>query len=80
MEDSINFGTEMMPQISDNEFQKNDLTDNADMNFVPLTLHVREDLVRAFHRCKWLLVSESGQDQVAIMNEMVRDFLIKHGC
>jgi len=45
-----------------------------------LKLHVRADLYRAFHRCSWILVNETGKNQVEIMNEMVRDFLIKHGC
>jgi hypothetical protein len=46
----------------------------------PLTLHVSPDLARAYQRCKWSIVAATGQDQVEVMNEMVRDFLIKHGC
>ncbi|PIP43319.1 MAG: hypothetical protein COZ12_01730 [Deltaproteobacteria bacterium CG_4_10_14_3_um_filter_60_8] len=45
-----------------------------------LALHVSPDLVRAFQRCKWIIIAETGQDQVEVMNEMVRDFLVKHGC
>jgi hypothetical protein len=45
-----------------------------------LTLQVDPDIYRAFHRCVWIIVHETGKDRVEIMNEMVRDFLIKHGC
>ncbi len=45
-----------------------------------LTLHVSPELVRAYQRCKWSIIAETGQDQVEVMNEMVRDFLVKHGC
>ena len=46
----------------------------------PLTLQVDRDLFRAFQRCVWIIVNETGQSRVEIMNEMVRDFLIKHDC
>lgn len=46
----------------------------------PLTLQVDRDLFRAFQRCTWIIVNETGQSRVEIMNEMVRDFLIKHDC
>lgn len=46
----------------------------------PVALQVPEPLCRAFHRCTWLLVHETGRSQLEIMEEMVRDFLIKHGC
>jgi len=45
-----------------------------------LALHVSPELVRAFQRCKWGIIAETGRDQVEIMNEMVSDFLVKHGC
>ena len=45
-----------------------------------IELLVPVDLYRAFHRCTWLLVNETGKSQLEIMREMVRDFLIKHGC
>ncbi len=47
---------------------------------VPLTLHVRPDLYRAFRRCTWIIIHETGRDQIEVMNELVHDFLIKHGC
>jgi len=45
-----------------------------------LQFKVRADLYRAFHRCTWVLINETGRDQIDIMHEVIRDFLIKHGC
>ncbi|MCK5403933.1 MAG: hypothetical protein KAI75_01850 [Desulfobulbaceae bacterium] len=45
-----------------------------------LQLQVREDVYRAFQRCTWIIIHETGRNQLDIMNEMVRDFLVKHGC
>ena len=45
-----------------------------------LTLQVDSDLFRAFQRYVWIIVHETGRPQIEIMNEMVRDFLIKHDC
>ncbi len=45
-----------------------------------LTLQVDSDLFRAFQRCVWIIVHETGRSRIEIMNEMVRDFLIKHDC
>ena len=45
-----------------------------------LTIKVPADLYRAFQRCTWILINETGRDQLEIMDEMVRDFLVKHGC
>ena len=45
-----------------------------------ITVTVPDRLYRAFHRCTWLLVNETGKSQLQVMEEMVRDFLIKHGC
>ena len=46
------------------------------------TIHVkvREDLYRAFQRCSWIIVHNTGRTQLDVMNEMVEDFLVKHGC
>jgi hypothetical protein len=46
----------------------------------PLNLQVSPDLCRAFQRCTWIIINETGRDQLSIMDEMVRDFLVKHGC
>jgi len=45
-----------------------------------ITLTVPETLYRAYQRCTWLLINETGQSQLEIMEELVRDFLVKHGC
>ena len=45
-----------------------------------IKLFVPDDLYRAFHRCVWVLINETGRDQKEIMREVVRDFLVKHGC
>ena len=45
-----------------------------------LKLFVEEDLYRAFQRCVWILINETGRDKHDIMREAVRDFLVKHGC
>ncbi len=45
-----------------------------------LKLFVREDLYRAFQRCIWIQMHESGRDRLEIMEEVVVDFLIKHNC
>jgi hypothetical protein len=52
--------------------ENNDLT--------PLTIKVPDDLYRAYQRCSWILINEADRDQLEIMEEMVRDFLVKHGC
>ena len=45
-----------------------------------IKLFVSDDLYRAFQRCVWILVHETGRDQLDIMHEVVTDFLIKHEC
>lgn len=54
--------------------------DDQEEETVPITLHLREDLHRAFRRCTWIITHETGKNQIEIMNEMVNDFLTKHGC
>lgn len=45
-----------------------------------LKILVPADLCRAWQRCSWVIVSETGRGRTEIMAEMVRDFLVKHGC
>lgn len=54
--------------------------DNTTTELTELKLFVEEDLYRAFQRCVWILINETGRDQHDIMREAVRDFLVKHGC
>jgi hypothetical protein len=52
----------------------------SDNSFEQLRLFVDADLYRAFQRCVWIIINETGRNQIDIMNEMIRDFLIKHKC
>lgn len=45
-----------------------------------LQLRVDGDIYRAFQRCMWIIIHDTGRSQMEIMNEMVRDFLVKHQC
>ena len=46
----------------------------------PVSIMVSADLYRAYQRCTWILINETSKNQLEIMDEMVRDFLTKHGC
>lgn len=45
-----------------------------------LKLMVPDDLYRAFQRCLWIQIHETGATQLELMEEIVRDFLKKNGC
>jgi len=45
-----------------------------------LKLWVRPDLYRAFQRGLLIMEAETGHSRLELMEEMVRDFLTKHGC
>lgn len=45
-----------------------------------IKLMVAEDIYRAFQRCVWIQIHESGRTQLEIMDEVARDFLRKYGC
>ncbi len=45
-----------------------------------IKLQVSDDLYRAFQRCVWILVHETGRDRLDIMREVIHDFLVKHEC
>ncbi len=47
---------------------------------VELKLQVPEDLYRAFQRCLWMRIQETGQSPLQLMEEVIRTFLMKHGC
>jgi len=47
---------------------------------VELKLQVPEELYRAFQRCLWMRIHETGQSPLQLMEEVIRTFLIKHGC
>ncbi len=48
--------------------------------YVEVRLQVPEQLAVAWQRCSWVLVQEKGQGRLESMQEMVHDFLVKHGC
>lgn len=47
---------------------------------VELKIQIPADLHVAYQRCSWAIVHETGRQPLAVMEEMVRDFLVKHGC
>jgi hypothetical protein len=47
---------------------------------VALKLQIPEDLYRAFQRCLWIRVNETGQTPLQLMEEVIQNFLKKHGC
>jgi hypothetical protein len=51
-----------------------------DPPLVELKLVIPEDLHRAFQRCLWIRINETGQTQLQLMEEIIRNFLIEHGC
>ncbi len=60
--------------------QTDQTSTSEDDGLEELTIKVPAGLYRAYQRCTWILINETGRDQLEIMDEMVRDFLIKHGC
>ncbi len=52
----------------------------AKKDLTELKLFVDDDLCRAFQRCVWIQVNETGRTRQEIMREVVHDFLVKHGC
>jgi len=57
-----------------------DRPDTPASRLVELKLVIPEELHRAFQRCLWVRINETGQNQLELMAEVIRDFLIKHGC
>lgn len=53
-------------------------SENPDLEQV--ILHLPPELARAWQRCTWLIVHETGRGRPEIMAEMIREFMIKHGC
>ncbi len=47
---------------------------------VPMIVHVRPDLYRAFMRCVWMLIYEEGMSPLEAQNRLVEEFLRHHGC
>lgn len=53
---------------------------SGEVELQSLNLQLPADLYRAYQRCTWVIIQETGRDQHSVMAEMVRDFLVKHGC
>ena len=47
---------------------------------VDLKIVIPQDLYIAYQRCSWIIIHETGKAPLEVMEEMVRDFLVKHGC
>ena len=47
---------------------------------VDLKIQIPPELYVAYQRCSWIIVHETGRKPLDVMQEMVSDFLMKHGC
>ncbi len=45
-----------------------------------LCLRLRADLYRAFRRCVWIMINETGKNQIEIHNEMFERLLRLYEC
>ncbi len=45
-----------------------------------LKIHVRPDLYRAFRRCVWMTVYETGMSIVDVHNKLIEELLRNKGC
>lgn len=59
---------------------KNPVAEDRHDGLSEIRVRVPESLSVAWQRCSWVLVEEKGQSRLESMEEMVRDFLVKHGC
>jgi hypothetical protein len=55
-------------------------TDPVGQKLIDLKLQIPEDLYRAFQRCLWIRINETGQTQLQVMEEVICSFLKKYGC
>lgn len=55
-------------------------SESPQTELLPLNLQLPAELLRAYQRCTWIIINQTDRDQLSVMEEMVRDFLIKHGC
>ena len=52
----------------------------AEAGLCAIKIFVPEDRYRAFQRCVWIQVHETGRTQLEVMEEVVDDFLDKYEC
>jgi len=57
-----------------------EVEENHDSSLDEIKLFVPLDRYRAFQRCVWIQVHETGRTQLEVMQEVVDDFLIKYKC
>ena len=62
----------MKPLVHDDAVSKGELAE--------IKIFVTADYYRAFQRCVWIQVHESGRTQLEVMRELVDDFLAKYEC
>jgi len=62
----------MKPLVHDDAVSKEELAE--------IKIFVPADCYRAFQRCVWIQVHESGRTQLEVMRELVDDFLAKYEC
>lgn len=67
-----------MEKLLENNQSSGDRFDQTGLAEIKIQVPVH--LSVAWQRCSWLLVQEKGQSRLESMEEMVSDFLIKHGC
>ena len=53
---------------------------NRERDLAEIKLFVPADRYRAFQRCVWIQVHETGRTQLDVMQEVIDDFLIKYEC
>ncbi|WP_035245916.1 hypothetical protein [Desulfogranum mediterraneum] len=52
----------------------------GEQELAEIKLFVPPHLYRAFQRCLWIQVHETGKSRLEIMEALVHDFLCKHNC
>ncbi len=48
--------------------------------FTELKIQVRDDLYRAFRRCVWMIIHETGLTQVEVHNMLIEELLRQRKC
>jgi hypothetical protein len=61
-------------------FSRDDHERKNDDNLAEIKIFVPQDRYRAFQRCVWIQVHETGRTQLDVMEEVIDDFLDKYEC
>lgn len=54
--------------------------DRDTLSVEELRIHVRSDLYRAFRRCVWITVNETGMTPLEVQNMLIEELLKMRGC